>query len=65
MENKSSENELPASQAISLTMTFCFISAVFIYLIYSNNIVFGSKVGGWIYPYFKNTYSFSYKISYL
>ena len=55
MENKSSENELPASQAISLTMTFCFISAVFIYLIYSNNIVFGSKVGGWIYPYFKNT----------
>lgn len=53
MENKSSQNTIPSSFAVSLTVSFCIISALFIYLIYSENLVFGSKIGNWVYPYFK------------
>lgn len=54
MENKGTENRLSSSHAISLILTFCSISALFIYLIYSQNIVFGSREGNWVYSYFGN-----------
>jgi hypothetical protein len=49
------ENPPPASKKTSfhpfaILLTFCTISIVFIYLIYSGNFVFGSDAGGWVYP---------------
>jgi hypothetical protein len=38
---------------IALILTFFAINALLIYLVYSKNIIFGSKTGNWDYPYFK------------
>jgi len=48
MENTPASNK-SSLQPIGLILTFCTISAVFIYLIYSGNFVFGSTAGGWTY----------------
>ena len=52
MENKPAENKPSSGQAIPLILTLCAISAVFIYLIYSKNIIFGSDAEGFSYAYF-------------
>jgi hypothetical protein len=38
---------------VALILTFFAINALLIYLVFSKNFVFGSKPGGWDYPYFK------------
>jgi methylthioxylose transferase len=43
----------PVADAVPLTLTFCVISALLIFLVYAGNFVFGSKDGNWDYPYFK------------
>lgn len=48
MENTPASNK-SSFQPMTLILTFCTISAVFIYLIYSGNFVFGSTAGGWTY----------------
>jgi hypothetical protein len=55
MDTKSSISTQPSSNSntVALILTFCAISALLIFLIYSQNIVFGSKAGLWTYPYFK------------
>jgi hypothetical protein len=40
------------SDSVPLILTFCIISAFIFYLVYTGNFVFGSKAGGWVYPYF-------------
>jgi hypothetical protein len=52
MDTKSSPGAGRSSDSISLIITFSIISALLIYLIYTGEIVFGSKAGNWIYPYF-------------
>jgi hypothetical protein len=54
MEEKPIKKQLIPSQYIPLILTFCSISALFIYLIYSQNLVFGSTLGQWTFPYFQN-----------
>lgn len=41
------------SNSVSLVVTFCVISALWIFLVYSQNFVFGSESGNWTYSYFK------------
>jgi len=41
------------SNSVALILTFFAINALFIYLVYSKNFIFGSKPGNWDYPYFK------------
>lgn len=48
MENTPASNKT-SFQPAALILTFCTISAVFIYLVYSGNFVFGSTAGGWTY----------------
>jgi hypothetical protein len=43
----------PNPDVVPLTLTFCVISILFIYLVYAGNFIFGSKIGNWTYPYFK------------
>ncbi len=38
-------------RVISLVLTFCAISAFFIYQIYTEEFVYGSVAGNWFYPY--------------
>jgi hypothetical protein len=45
------------SSSVSLVLTACAISVLFLYLVYSENFVFGSKPGNWVYPYFKKVSS--------
>jgi hypothetical protein len=42
---------------VALILTFFAINALMIYLVYSNNIIFGSKAGNWDYPFFKTIVS--------
>ncbi len=56
MEDHSSSNKLSSSQAISLILTLCIISGVFIYLICAKNFIFGSESGNWGYAYFTEKY---------
>lgn len=50
----SSDSTQPSnSLSVSLILTFCLVSVLLIFLVYSNNFVFGSKPGNWTYPYFK------------
>ena len=53
MDVKSSPDSEGSSNSVPLVLTFCFISLLLIYLVYSQNIIYGSKPGHWIYPYFK------------
>jgi hypothetical protein len=55
MDTKSSTSSQPSSNSnsVALILTFCAISALLIFLVYSQNIVFGSKAGLWTYPYFR------------
>lgn len=57
VENKPTANKLPSYQAVSFILTFCAISALFIYLIYSKNIIFGSDAEGFSYAYFETVKS--------
>lgn len=52
-ESSTDSIQSPESHSISLIITFCLISALLIFLVYSGNFVFGSKLGNWTYPYFK------------
>lgn len=54
MKQQRSDVKLPSSQGISLILTICLISGVFIYLIASKNLVFGSEPGNWTFAYFEN-----------
>jgi hypothetical protein len=55
MDTESSPSSQTSSNTntVPLILTFCAISALLIFLIYSQNIVFGSKAGLWTYPYFR------------
>ncbi len=55
MDNQSSLERLPKSHAVSLILTFCSISALFIFLVLSRNFIFGSIKGNWVYQYFGTT----------
>ena len=59
MENQSHLERLPKFHAVSLILTFCSISALFIYLVITRNFIFGSIKGNWIYEYFGTTKSYS------
>ena len=48
MENSLASNKT-SFQPIAMILAFCSISAIFIYLIYDGNFVFGSTEGGWVY----------------
>lgn len=50
MENTSIEDK-NSSQRYSIIFTFCAISFLFIYLVYSGNFVFGSDIGEWTFSY--------------
>jgi hypothetical protein len=54
MEKKPSPDAVYSSRVDtdSVILTFCVISAYLIYLVYTQNIVFGSAYGHWVYPYF-------------
>jgi hypothetical protein len=39
-------------EAAPIILTFCALSSLHIFLIYSRNVVFGSEPGKWVYPYF-------------
>src|SRR5690242_18549962 len=41
------------SDSVAFVLTACVISALLIFLVYSENFIFGSKSGNWVYPYFK------------
>lgn len=41
------------SNAVSVILTACVISAFMIYLVFTKNFVFGSTAGRWVFPYFK------------
>ena len=45
-----------------LILTFCAISALLIFLVYSGNFVFGSEPGNWTYPYFKTISAISRRL---
>jgi hypothetical protein len=49
--------KLPSAQSYPLILTICAISAVFIFLIYSKNFVFGSELGNWTYSYYKDIHA--------
>jgi hypothetical protein len=53
LEHKYSSHNLPKSHAVSLILTFCSISVLFFFLVYSKNFIFGSKAGHWFYHYFE------------
>jgi methylthioxylose transferase len=55
MENQSHLEPLPKFQAVSLILTFCSISALFIYMVISRNFIFGSIKGNWLYEYLGTT----------
>jgi len=55
LENQSSLERLPKFHAVSLILTFCSISALFIFLVLSRNFIFGSIKGKWVYEYFGTT----------
>ena len=52
MEPKRTIGKHPDPHTISLILTCCAISVVFIFLVYSENFVFGSVLGEWTYRYF-------------
>jgi hypothetical protein len=54
MENEDYKSKLLSTQALTLIITFCSISVLFIFLIYSQNLIFGSTAGEWLYPYFSH-----------
>jgi hypothetical protein len=51
--DKSTSLTTQTSNFVALFLTFFAINGLFIYLIYVQNIWFGSKAGKWDYPYFK------------
>ncbi|OGO28230.1 MAG: hypothetical protein A2W33_06915 [Chloroflexi bacterium RBG_16_52_11] len=55
MDTKSAPSRTQASHpnSVALILTFFAINALFIYLIYSKNLIFGSIPGNWDYPFFK------------
>lgn len=52
MDKESPPASEQSSNSVPLILTFCVISLLLIYLIYSQNFVYGSITGNWIYPYF-------------
>lgn len=42
------------SQSGPIIFTFCMLSALMVFLVYSRNFVFGSEAGKWVYPYYDN-----------
>ena len=62
MEDQTSLEPLPKFHAVSLILTFCSISALFIYLVISRNFIFGSIKGNWVYEYFGTTNRFPFWI---
>jgi hypothetical protein len=65
MDTKSSPVSAQSSNSnpVSLVLTFCVISALLIFLVYSENFVFGSKLGNWTYPYFETIKPISHWIT--
>lgn len=55
MDTPSSSISKPTARQhhFALLLTYFAINALLIYLVYSENFVFGSKLGKWDYPYFK------------
>lgn len=51
MDN-SNESKKLRNQTVAIILTICAVSIFFIFLIYSQNIVFGSILGNWEYRYF-------------
>lgn len=56
MENKSSSTTTQSTNTdkISLLLVFCSVTALMIFLVYTENFVFGSEKGSWLYRYFKD-----------
>ena len=54
MDNSPFSKELPNPHKTSLVLSFCLISCIFIYLVFSRNFIFGSKAGKWVYPFFSD-----------
>ena len=52
-ESISNSDQSYNSSSIALVLTACIISILLIYMIYTRNIVFGSEMGHWVYPYFQ------------
>lgn len=50
------------SEVVPTILTFCAISLLLIFLVYSGNFVFGSEPGNWTYPYFKTITSISRRL---
>ena len=57
MENEpaSSSTTDADRHAVALVLTACAVSALMTFLVYSQNFIFGSRAGNWIYAYFKPT----------
>lgn len=51
MDDQPSSTSTSSSQAIPVVLTFCAISAFFIYQVYTEEFVYGSTAGNWFYPY--------------
>lgn len=51
VSNNSTESS--NSNAVSVILTACVISAFMIYLVFTKNFVFGSTAGRWVFPYFR------------
>lgn len=62
MDNKGDANRLSSSHSISLILTICMLSFVFIYLIWEKNLIFGSEMGGWYFSYYDSEISFPFWI---
>jgi len=52
MTNNESDIKQLLPHKIALLVTASLVTLMAIYLIYNQNIVFGSKAGRWVYPYF-------------
>ena len=50
-------NQSPKFIAFPIIFSFCGISALTVYLVYTKNFIFGSEAGKWVYSYFDNPIS--------
>ncbi len=56
MENESApaKTQSEYTEKVSLIFVFCVVTALMIFLVYTENFIFGSIKGNWVYPYFKD-----------
>lgn len=54
MENETSSIQSSDTDKISLLLVFCAVTILMVFLVYTENFVFGSEKGNWQYRYFKD-----------